>query len=88
MTDWTVSAFDQHECLMLGNLDGQTAVRCSDFSRTDHFKALKSGHWPNGSVVSYDVKFWDVVDGNNKLVYRISNPVFPFTHMEKPHGIE
>jgi len=68
-----IEAYYQDDSQILGNLDGQTVLRCRVYKRTSAYKAIASGMWPDGRMVSPRVHQWRVVTVDGKVLESIFN---------------
>lgn len=73
MTRFYIEAYQANGRQILGNLDGQTARDCQDITRTQHYRALKTGlgrpKWPR-------VAYWIVVRGDypQETIHNVHSP--------------
>jgi hypothetical protein len=63
-----IEAYYANGSPMLGNLDGQAALRCRSYKRTKHYRFLR-----DGKLRSPRVAYYKVVDGYGRVLETITN---------------
>lgn len=69
-----IEAFDETHRQILGNLDGQAALRVRDYTRTAAFRQLRD---PDSSRPRWgNVAYWRVVTASGRILIHIHNRSF------------